>query len=240
LVLDPQKMTVDHLHAIVSSFTPTSESCRVDWIKNPLMQSWLMAVTLQPNDFILHLEDQVDFLNSLSETLEDDEPVLDINRHIQWTLTHHLFVDALVADANKQMNTKFSRFLNHCLADTVAIGASPLVGPVDDIFSLGVCLCFRHPSVKSWIEEHGFGMFVTAPIKSLPSSVRSLASATVSPTKDRPPVPLTTTKATASPPGSPSPHVSPSPTQMFGACRAPGDDSTPSKPWFGLVNLLTV
>jgi len=148
LVLDPQKLTVDHLHTIVSSFTPTNESCRVDWIKNPLMQSWLTAVALQPNDFILHLEDQVDFLDSLSDTLEDDEPVLDINRHIQWTLTHHhLFIDALLAGANKQMNTKFTRFLQHCLADTAAIGASPLVGPIDDIFLLGVCLCFRHPTV---------------------------------------------------------------------------------------------
>ena len=73
-------------------------------------------------------------------------------------------------------------------------------------------------------------MFVTAPIKSLPSSVQSLASVTVSPTKDRAPVPLTTAKANASPPRSPSPQASPSPTQMFGAHCAPGNDSTPSKP----------
>jgi len=65
LVVDPNSVTVDDMHVI----TPTSDIYHVDCLCNPLLESWLTAVTLQPSQFIIDLEDYLDIQDPLSDSV---------------------------------------------------------------------------------------------------------------------------------------------------------------------------
>jgi len=58
LALNPNLITIDDLHVIVSSFTPLTDSHWVDWLGNPLIKAWLTAVSLWPSPWTIHLDDQ--------------------------------------------------------------------------------------------------------------------------------------------------------------------------------------
>ena len=227
LLLDPKATTLDLLRDLILERTPPDEQHRVDWIDNPLIEAWLQATAADTTHFCMDLEESDFIFEQVDEVCEHATKLQMIQQSLSWTLTQHLFADAVLASATKSMGGRFTKCFTACLDHLRASYLSPFpFGPIDDIFSLAFWPHLRPPSIKSWLDEHLFNTFRDADPMTMPHEIANFISTDIVVSPSRLPLPfqLKAQPRISTPLASPEP-----PSDLFGMCCAPGETSTPSK-----------